>query len=75
MKSEPTTIQLIVRVSDGSFESSLSIPVASTEKQRNEFAKMWTDAMATAFKGTWISENAIEQAEAAKYQQAAEEQK
>ena len=51
--SEPTTIQLIVRVSDGSFESSLAIPVASTTEQRNAFAKMWTDAMATAFQRNW----------------------
>jgi hypothetical protein len=53
MKTEPTTIHLIVRVSDGSFESSLAIPVASTTEQRNAFAKMWPDAMATAFKATW----------------------
>ena len=58
-QSEPTTIQLIVRVSDGSFESSLAIPVESSEKQRNEFAKMWTDAMTTAFKGTWATEQAV----------------
>jgi hypothetical protein len=56
MKDVPTMIQLIVRVSDGSFESSLTIPVESSEKQRIEFAKMWTDAMATAFRGTWAKE-------------------
>ena len=41
MKDEPTKIQLIVRVTDGSFESSLSLPVASTPEEHNEFAKMW----------------------------------
>ena len=51
------TIQLIVRVSDGSFESSLSIPVESTSEQREALAKMWIDAMAVACKHSWIKES------------------
>lgn len=55
MKDEPTKIQLIVRVTDGSFESSLSLPVASTPEEHNEFAKIWVGAMATAFNGSWVN--------------------
>ncbi len=49
MKTPSPTIQLIVRVSDGSFESSLQLPIKSTSEQRDQFAKMWIGAMATAF--------------------------
>ena len=52
MKDEPTKIQLIVRVTDGSFESSLSLPVASTPEEHNEFAKIWVGAMANCLQ--WI---------------------
>lgn len=44
------SIQLIVRVTDGSFESSLTIPVDSTKEQRDKFAQMWVEAMREAFK-------------------------
>lgn len=61
MKDEPTKIQLIVRVTDGSFESSLSLPVASTPEEHNEFAKIWVGAMATAFNGSWVNAPAAQQ--------------
>lgn len=50
---EPAQIELIVRVTDGSFESRLSVPVDSTKQQRDEFAKMWIGAMATCFERSW----------------------
>lgn len=43
-------IELSVRVSDGSFESRLTVPVNSTTEQRNGFAKMWIEMLANAVK-------------------------
>lgn len=50
--SKEIFIELIVRTSDGAFESSLKVPVNSTPEQRNGFAKMWVDAMAHAIQLT-----------------------
>jgi hypothetical protein len=57
-RTPQTRIELIVRVSDGSFESSLFIPIESTEAERNEFAKMWIGAMASAFRASWVQPEA-----------------
>lgn len=40
-------IELSVRVSDGSFEGNLCVPVDATPEQRIGFAKMWVDMMAS----------------------------
>jgi len=40
--------ELSVRVSDGSFEGRLTVPVDSTNEQRVGFAKMWIDMLANA---------------------------
>jgi hypothetical protein len=43
-------IELIVRTSDGGFESTLRVPVNSTEEQRTNIAKMWVNAIAEVCK-------------------------
>ena len=55
-KFDQPAIELIVRVTDGSFESTLRLPVDSSEEERNRFARMWTGAMADAFKTALNSE-------------------
>jgi len=54
-KSEPF-IDVSVRVSDGSFESRLSIPVASTKDQRSGLLEMWVGMLANACKISLPSE-------------------
>ena len=39
-------IEVIIRTSDGGFESSLKVPVDSTPEQRSAFTKLWVEAMA-----------------------------
>ena len=56
MKAGLTKIELIVRITDGSFESTLSIPVESSKEDREEFAKMWIAAMAMAMKQEQVKE-------------------
>lgn len=45
-------IELIVRVSDGSFESRLTVPVSAPKEQHASFARMWIDALGQAVKLT-----------------------
>lgn len=46
MRNAEPFIELSVRVSDGSYESSLRIPVDSTKEQREGLAKTWVGMMA-----------------------------
>lgn len=46
MRQAEPFIELSVRVSDGSFEGRLTVPVDSTNEQRVGFAKMWIDMLA-----------------------------
>ena len=46
------SIELIVRVTDGSFESRLSVPVDAPKDQHVAFAQMWLDALGQAVKLT-----------------------
>ena len=46
------SIDLRVKVSDGSFETSLSFPVDATKEQRDWFVQSWLQAMDIAVKGT-----------------------
>lgn len=51
MKAEKSTfIELLVRVSDGSFETKLVMPVDSSEQQKTEITKMWLDQLSLALK-------------------------
>lgn len=49
---KPLVINLSVRVSDGSFETSLSFPVDATKDQRDWIVQSWLQAMDMAIKGT-----------------------
>ena len=45
-------LQMMVRVSDGSYESKLEIPVTSTKEQIEQIAQMWIGALAQAIQIT-----------------------
>lgn len=47
-RDNPPTLQMIVRVSDGSYESRLEMPVTATKEQIDNFAKMWIGALSQA---------------------------
>lgn len=46
------TLEMSVRVSDGSYESRFSIPVDASAKQINLVAEMWIDALRKAIEVT-----------------------
>ena len=50
MPKSELSIELSIRVSDGSFESRWSLPVSATKEQRDAFANMWMDGMLLALK-------------------------
>jgi len=57
----PTTIDLSVRVSDGSFETSLSFPVGASQFQVDGLFRAWMKALADAVALCKIEDNPNEQ--------------
>jgi hypothetical protein len=51
------TLQMSVRVSDGSFESKLEIPVNASRDQLNQIAQMWIQALGQAVQITRTPED------------------
>jgi hypothetical protein len=46
--AKPVNIELMVRVSDDSFETRLSFPIDAAKDQRDAVVKMWLEAMQVA---------------------------
>lgn len=54
--SREISIELSVRVTDGSYESRLLVPITAGKEQMNNFAAMWLQALGRAVKITSVEE-------------------
>lgn len=54
--SRDISIELSVRVTDGSYESRLLVPITAGKEQMDNFAAMWLQALEQAVKITTTSE-------------------
>lgn len=50
--SKDISIELSVRVTDGSYESRLLVPISANKEQMDNFAAMWIQALGQAVKLT-----------------------
>lgn len=49
-QASETVIELSIRVTDGSFDTRIAIPVNSSEEQRASLTKMWLEQLSLALK-------------------------